>query len=164
MICDRDGTLVKDHGYTHKVADLELLDEVGIIGKLASKLDLPVVIVSNQGGIGLGLFSVTELEEFTFEFFSQSLKRGLKIDAFGYCPHHPNAKDVAFRLNCAYRKPNSESISNFLRLYHADNLKSMFIGNAESDRLAAASVNIPYFDISQVKTSNFVREFTNVVS
>jgi D-glycero-D-manno-heptose 1,7-bisphosphate phosphatase len=88
----------------------------------------------------------------------------LKIDAFGYCPHHPNAKIDTFGLNCAYRKPNSELISNFLRLYKANNLKSIFIGNTESDRLASDAVNVKYFDISQVKTSNFVRDFTNAVS
>lgn len=58
---------------------------------------LQVIVVSNQRGIALGLFSGAEVEAIHTQFQSLLEAHGARVDAFYYCPHD--------RLQCNCRKP-----------------------------------------------------------
>src|SRR5262249_27700877 len=57
VFLDRDGTLVRDVGYPHRLADYELLP--GAIDALSQLRDAGygLAIVTNQSGIGRGIFT-----------------------------------------------------------------------------------------------------------
>jgi D-glycero-D-manno-heptose 1,7-bisphosphate phosphatase len=40
---------------------------------------------------------------------------GAELDAIYYCPHHPTAAIGAYKVACAWRKPNAAIIENAAR-------------------------------------------------
>ena len=58
IFMDRDNTLTVDaKGYTWRLSDFALIDGAAASLALFHKLGLPVFVVTNQGGIGKGLYS-----------------------------------------------------------------------------------------------------------
>jgi D,D-heptose 1,7-bisphosphate phosphatase len=66
-----------------------------------------VVIVTNQAGIARGIFEETFVAEAHRHISTRLAAGGARIDAFYYCPHHPEAVIEAYRRSCDCRKPQS---------------------------------------------------------
>ncbi len=63
LFLDRDGTLIVDHEFVHKIEDLEFFP--GVIEALCSlPQSTKLIIITNQAGIGRGIF--TEQQYFSF--------------------------------------------------------------------------------------------------
>jgi len=63
IILDRDGTLVYDLGYVHKVEDFGLLPGVTEGLKRLSE-EFVFIIITNQSGIGRGIHTEAEMHKF----------------------------------------------------------------------------------------------------
>ena len=64
IILDRDGTInIDKKGYTHKVNDCELYEDVITFSQKIS-LHIKIVVVTNQSGIARNYYSISEFEEF----------------------------------------------------------------------------------------------------
>ena len=98
VFLDRDGTLVRDLGYTHRVEDYELLPGVvtGLCRLLGSGYRLAVI--TNQSGIGRGYYSEAQYAAFQAHLVSDLAGQGITIEASYVCPHHPDD-------GCECRKP-----------------------------------------------------------
>ena len=57
VIFDRDGTIIIDHGYTHKVTDLEWMNGAIELLRVLNQMGIYVVVATNQSGIGRGYYS-----------------------------------------------------------------------------------------------------------
>ena len=68
--------------------------------------------------------------------------QGAHIDAFYYCPHHPEGtvKELAVRCHC--RKPNPGMLEQAAREWPIDLDRSFLIGDKDDDMAAAAAFNI----------------------
>lgn len=64
VLLDRDGVVNRERGeHTWRVEEFELLPDVAeVLGELG-KSGIPVAIITNQSGIGLGLYTEDELEK-----------------------------------------------------------------------------------------------------
>ncbi len=60
VFLDRDGTLIRDTGYVGSPDDVELLPGAGEAVRRLNDAAVPVVIVTNQSGIGRGYFDVSD--------------------------------------------------------------------------------------------------------
>ena len=95
---DRDGTLVREVGYLADPTDLELLPGAAAALRAVRAAGHPVVVISNQSGVGRGLFPASSV------YAAMARLRGLlrphdaEPDAIYFCPHRPDA-------GCACRKP-----------------------------------------------------------
>ncbi len=58
---------------------------------------LRVIVVSNQRGVALGLYSAAQVEDIHSEFQKRLAGRGAHVDAFYFCPHD--------KKQCDCRKP-----------------------------------------------------------
>src|SRR5262249_53074802 len=56
VFLDRDGTLVRETGYLSDPGELELLPGVAAALRDLAAADLPLVVISNQAGVGRGVF------------------------------------------------------------------------------------------------------------
>jgi D-glycero-D-manno-heptose 1,7-bisphosphate phosphatase len=95
---DRDGTLVVERGYAADGAAMELLP--GVPGALRSltAAGYVLVVVSNQAGVGRGLFTLEAVFD-TMRSLRLALRRhGVELDAIYFCPHRPDE-------GCDCRKP-----------------------------------------------------------
>lgn len=95
---DRDGTLIRDTGYVSTPEEVELLAGAAEAVRLLNEAGVPVVVVTNQSGIGRGLFDLSaylSVEARVAELLSAG---GAKLSATYYCPHAPEDR-------CECRKP-----------------------------------------------------------
>lgn len=129
---DRDGTLIRDVGYGHRLADYELLP--GVVEGLASlqRIGFRFAIVTNQSGIARGVFSRADYERFHGRLLDDLAAAGIAIEATFMCPHLPDA-------SCDCRKPSPAPLHRARDLLGADLAASWVIGDHVSDLCLAAN-------------------------
>ena len=66
VFVDRDGTLIYDPGYVHKIEDLKFLP--GAIDGLKLLRDFKLFIITNQSGIGRGYYTTEDFFKFNNYF------------------------------------------------------------------------------------------------
>lgn len=95
---DRDGTLIRDTGYVGDPDDVELLPGAAEAVRRLNEAAVPVVIVTNQSGIGRGYFDEAAFRAVQARMESLLADDGARIDGTFYCPHAPDD-------DCECRKP-----------------------------------------------------------
>jgi histidinol-phosphate phosphatase family protein len=132
IFLDRDGVINKQifGGYVTEWSQFEFVD--GIKRTLAelTALRVPIIVISNQAGIGKGLLSVETLAEITRRFVSELQAEGARVDAVYYCPHVPEAR-------CSCRKPRPNLLWQASRDWRINLPQSVLVGDSESDLQAA---------------------------
>jgi histidinol-phosphate phosphatase family protein len=98
VFLDRDGTLVEDPGYVHRVEDYRLLAGVADGLRRLADAGFRLAVVTNQSGIGRGYFAHADYERFQAHLVADLAAQGVAIDASFCCPHPPDA-------GCGCRKP-----------------------------------------------------------
>jgi histidinol-phosphate phosphatase family domain/HAD-superfamily hydrolase, subfamily IIIA len=88
LFLDRDGVIVEDPGYLSRVADLIVLSGAAEIIRLANRVNVPVVEVTNQSGIGRGYYGWKEFLEIEEALRRELGRAGAFIDAAFACPYH----------------------------------------------------------------------------
>lgn len=125
VFLDRDGVLVHDLGYVHKIEDFRLIDNTIDALKLL-KDNFKFFIVTNQSGIGRGFFTLEDFEKFNNHLISTLKKNNIKIEKTYVCPHHPED-------NCDCRKPSAKFIKEAEKGFSIDLKNSWVIGDLPCD-------------------------------
>ena len=129
VFLDRDGTLVQETGYLSDPDALELLPGVGRALRNLIEADIPLVVVSNQSGVGRGMFTSADVHAVMARLRHRLRDHGVEISAIYYCPHRPEE-------GCPCRKPRTgllERAAEDLQLSLAD---SVMIGDKRIDAAA----------------------------
>jgi D-glycero-D-manno-heptose 1,7-bisphosphate phosphatase len=105
VFLDRDGTINLDHGYVFRAADFQFI--VGAREAIRKLKDAGylVIVVTNQAGIARGLYDEADLHELHRHLDRELATYGTAIDAYYYCPHHPEEGREPYLRDCACRKP-----------------------------------------------------------
>ena len=124
LFLDRDGVLIRDMDYLDDPAQVEILS--GVIEALVMARDegFQLIGLSNQSGIGRGMFSREDMEKVMIRL--EDLLTPASLDGFYYCPHEPGA-------GCACRKPAQGMLEEASRSFHWDPEKTWMIGDKSSD-------------------------------
>ena len=152
LIADRDGTLNFDCGYPHKIKDLSLLKFV--IDQIEPYSNLfEIAIVTNQSGIGRGLFTENQVKVFNHKLVNNLNKKGIVVTTICICPHKPED-------NCRCRKPKTKLIEKTLEINFKDKSQTFMIGDKRSDYLAAKLSGVKYEGVSKQmnKLKNWLNE------
>ncbi|MBK8497754.1 MAG: HAD family hydrolase [Flavobacteriales bacterium] len=134
---DRDGVINRERGeHTWRMEDFEVLP--GVIEGLSelSNAGFALVVITNQSGIGLGLYGHREVDEAHRYLHHMLLGHGLRLHDILYCPHHPSGG------RCLCRKPGSLLFERAMARHGIDPLRSVMIGDRQRDIDAAAAVGI----------------------
>jgi D-glycero-D-manno-heptose 1,7-bisphosphate phosphatase len=106
VFLDRDGTIIKDVGFLTDVSEMTLLPGSGEAIRTLNAAGYPVVVITNQSGVGRGLFDERHVDAVHDALRAAIASDGGRIEAFYYCPHHPTkSTDELYRVVCACRKP-----------------------------------------------------------
>ena len=98
IFLDRDGVINKEVNYLYKIKDFEFINGVFDACIFFQTLNYSIIIISNQSGIGRGIYSEDEYLKINKWMLNEfSLKNVSILDTF-HCPHVPNSK-------CSCRKP-----------------------------------------------------------
>ncbi len=105
VFLDRDGTIIDDVGFLGSVDAMTVLPWSAGAIRMLNEAGYPVVVVTNQSGVGRGLFDEARVKAI-HEALDRTLgEQNARVDAYYYCPHHPRAADVRYRVSCECRKP-----------------------------------------------------------
>ena len=146
IVLDRDGTLIHDAGYVHKVEELEFIPGVIEAMQLAQNHKALIYIVTNQGGIGLEKFNLDQYLIFNEAFIEKLESENISIDCVIACPHHQNSNKRIFR-DCECRKPKSEMLKLAMKLSGVNQEKVAVFGDSERDLIMAKNLEVASFSV-----------------
>lgn len=137
VFLDRDGTVNEQMGYINHIDRFILLPGVAAAIKKLNDREIPVVVVTNQSGLARGYFPESLLGEVHQKMEQQLAEGGAHVDGIYICPHHPEAKEEKFRLNCNCRKPKNGLFVDAAKDLGIDLTRSYVVGDRWSDLKAA---------------------------
>ena len=105
ILLDRDGTLIVERNYLCDPDAVELERNVLPALRALDRAGFLLVVVTNQSGIGRGLFGVAEFEAVQARLAERLAEGGVSLAAAYHCPHHPTAGRGEFLGPCPCRKP-----------------------------------------------------------
>jgi D-glycero-D-manno-heptose 1,7-bisphosphate phosphatase len=132
IFLDRDGTLIEEVNFLHRVEDLCFFDYTDEAVKLLKKHGFLVVIATNQSGIARGIYTESQMHEVHDAIQNQLTE---SIDAFYFCPHLPDE-------GCSCRKPNLGMIEQACKDFAIDLNESWMIGDKVLDVELGQNANI----------------------
>ena len=161
---DRDGVINFDKGYVHKIKDFKFRPNVVRGLKFLRNHDYYIFIVTNQAGIGKGIY--TEKQFFNLQNNIKQIlqKKDIFFDDINFCPYHPEAKIKKYRKISQLRKPGNLMIKQIKNKWNIKLNKSFMIGDQVTDKICAKRSKL-YFEyskkdfLSQVKQIN--KKFNN---
>jgi len=139
---DRDGVLNVDHGYVHRPEQLEWVAGAPESVRLLNEAGYYVLVITNQSGVARGFFDEAAVKAFHAHMQNVLAEKGAHIDAFYYCPHHPEGTVKAFAMACNCRKPRTGMLEWAAREWPIDIPRSFFIGDKDADMAAAAAFKV----------------------
>jgi D-glycero-D-manno-heptose 1,7-bisphosphate phosphatase len=134
VILDRDGVINYDSELYIKSPEEwhPIPGSMEAIARL-SAAGYAVTVVTNQAGIGRGLFDAVTLEAIHAKMYKTVGERGGRIDAVFYCPHTPEA-------GCECRKPKPGLLRRAAERFGSATTRVPVIGDSLHDLQAAKAV------------------------
>lgn len=139
---DRDGVLNHDHGYTHRIEDFQWMPGAIEAIKLFNDRGWLVIVVTNQAGIARGYYDDSAVEQLHVWMLAQLRSYGAHVDAFYYCPHHPEGTVTSLAVACECRKPEPGMLLRALNEWPIDLDHAYLIGDKSSDVEAAERAGV----------------------
>lgn len=137
LFIDRDGVINVDPmgDYIKRWEDFRF--EKGVLKALKDfiKLGLEIVIVSNQAGIGDGVYPEAALWKIHRRMLEEFKKQGIRIRSSHYCLHGKNE-------GCACRKPQIGLFKEAVKGVAYDPAQTFFIGDKATDMEAGKRFGI----------------------
>ncbi len=137
VFLDRDGTIVwHTTQFLLRPAQLRLLSGVAEAIRTLNQLGFLVIIVTNQPVVSRGLITPRGIKRLHAILLERLERRGARVDAVYFCPHHPDSKIRKWSIRCQCRKPKPGMFLKALKEFNIDPKKSFAIGDGLIDALA----------------------------
>jgi len=151
VIFDRDNTLIYDNGYTHKAKDLVFKPKILNYLKVLSDKNIFLFIVTNQAGIGKGIFTLKDFNNFQYNMKQRLLNKNIFIDDVKFCPFHPKAKINKYKKKSNFRKPGNLMIEELYKEWRFNRIASLVIGDSIADQKMALKSKINFLFAKDIK-------------
>jgi D-glycero-D-manno-heptose 1,7-bisphosphate phosphatase len=129
VFLDRDGTINEEKNYLYRVEDFELLAGAGEGIALLNQAGFRVIVVSNQSGVARGYYSEADVQILHQHLDTLLKPFGARIDAYYFCPHHPENGVGDYLRDCTCRKPMPGMLLQAAADLHINLAKSYMIGD-----------------------------------
>lgn len=139
---DRDGVLNRDDGYTHRPDQFEWLPGAREAIRFCNDTGRLAFVVTNQAGVAHGFYDEATVQALHRWMNEELARTGAHIDAFEYCPHHPEGTVADYAKVCRRRKPRPGMIEDMLKAWPVDRQASLLIGDKQTDLDAAAAAGV----------------------
>ena len=129
VFLDRDGTIIEEVGYLDRPERVELFPWTIDAVRVLNRAGLAVVLVSNQSGVARGFFTENVVDAVHERMATLLAEGGARIDAYYYCPHHPDGKVPQYAQTCDCRKPGRGLVDRAARELGIDPARSFVVGD-----------------------------------
>jgi D-glycero-D-manno-heptose 1,7-bisphosphate phosphatase len=142
LFLDRDGAVVDETEYLCRIEDIRVIPGAEKVIAAANRRSVPVIMVTNQSGIGRGYYGWTEFKSIQDAIVASLAAEGATVDAVYACAHHPEAKGVLAHPNHPARKPNPGMLLQAAADLTLDLKSSWLVGDKADDVEAAKRAGI----------------------
>ena len=133
VFLDRDGTIIEDVGYLSSLDRLSLFPWSADAVRALNRAGFAVVVVTNQSGVARKYLDEAFVQE-THRTLDELLGLGgARIDAYYYCPHHPDGKLPEYSRVCDCRKPGRALVDRACADLGIDPARSYVVGDTWRD-------------------------------
>jgi D-glycero-D-manno-heptose 1,7-bisphosphate phosphatase len=133
LFLDRDGVINSDVNYAYKIDQIVFIDGIFNLCKAAKDAGYLIIIVTNQAGIGRGLYSENDFHKLMKWMLKIFKNHSIIIDDIFYCPHHEDATILRYKKSCQNRKPAPGMILDAAKKHNILLEDSILVGNNISD-------------------------------
>ena len=137
LFLDRDGTILEDPGYLSDPDKARLFPGAAEALRRFADAGHAIVVVTNQSGVGRGLFGWKDYEQVAARVRQELGKHGVTIDVECACGHAPEEG-----ASCGWRKPAPGMIDAAARRLDLDLGASLMVGDMPSDLQAAEAAGV----------------------
>ena len=154
LFLDRDGVLNEDRGYVHRWEDFCWIPGAREAVAAFNARNWWVFVVTNQSGVGRGYYPEADVLALHARMEADLAVAGARIDAFYYCPFHPEALEDRYRHpDPPDRKPNPGMLLRAMADWPVDAARSVMVGDKAIDleagqRAGVRSLLFPGGDLS----------------
>ena len=136
VFLDRDGVLCENRAdYVKAWTEFRWIPGAWEALRILARLDLPVVLVTNQSAINRGLTTFEAVHDLHRRMGRAILEAGGRLDGVYVCPHRPEE-------GCACRKPGLLLFRQAAHDLSLDLSRSYLIGDSLSDAQAGWALNL----------------------
>lgn len=129
VFLDRDGTLIEEVGYLDRAERVLLYPYATDAIRALNRAGIRVVMVTNQSGVARGFFSEAVVADVHRHIAHLLAAGGAHIDAYYYCPHHPDGRVAEYAVHCACRKPGRALVDRAVEEFGIDPARSFAVGD-----------------------------------
>ena len=137
VFVDRDGTLNRSNGHISSPGEMELLPWAAEAVRLLNHSSFLCIVITNQPVVARGECTLEGLDEIHAKMETELGKAGAYIDAWYFCPHHPDrgfpGEIAALKKPCLCRKPGIGLIKQAADDFNISLEDSWIVGDAETD-------------------------------
>ena len=129
IFLDRDGVINRNppnKGYVRRWSEFSFLPNALNAIRDLTEDGYRIIVVTNQAGIGKGLFSEDNLKDIHARMVTEITDTGGRIDAVYYCPHHPET-------GCECRKPKPGMLIRAADEHRMELSSAYLIGDSTTD-------------------------------
>jgi D-glycero-D-manno-heptose 1,7-bisphosphate phosphatase len=158
VILDRDGTIVVDRHYLSDPAGLEFLPGAAEGLRSLHQLGFRLVVITNQSGVGRGLFSLERLQAMSTRLTQMVRESGARLERIYFCPHRPEDE-------CLCRKPRVKLLMDAAAELGFTPQHAIVIGDKVSDVEFGRNVGATTMLIGQTGEADYmVRDLSEAAS
>ena len=133
LFLDRDGTIVSYEEYLHDPLKIKINNNISSIIKACNLIKIPVIEITNQSGIGRGIYNWNDFNQTEIEIRNLLEINNAHINMLCACAFHQDAKEKYKIKDHFWRKPNSGMIEEARNIFNVNLKKSWIIGDNISD-------------------------------
>jgi D-glycero-D-manno-heptose 1,7-bisphosphate phosphatase len=133
LFLDRDGVIVVDTNYLGRVEELRMIEGSAAAIARCNALEIPVVLVTNQSGIGRGYYGWDDFHAVQAALAAALAQAGGRLDAVLACAYHEDAREPYQVAKHPWRKPNPGMILTAATRMNLDLSRSWIIGDRVDD-------------------------------
>ena len=141
VFLDRDNTLIRNDGDLGDPERVELIQGAASAVASLRGLGYRVVVVTNQGGVARGRYKEADVDAVHARLndLIAHYANGARIDAFYYCPYHPEGNLKQYRKDHPDRKPQPGMLLRAAEDLSLDLSQSWTVGDQVRDVQAGAA-------------------------
>lgn len=140
LFLDRDGTLIVERGFLSDPRGVRLTRGAAAALLRFTGRGTLLFVVTNQSGIARGKLTRREADAVNAEVARRLLARGVPVEGFLVCPHHPQGTVPEYSVACRCRKPGTLLHRRAIRRHGLDPRRCAVVGDKWDDVGAAVTL------------------------
>jgi D-glycero-D-manno-heptose 1,7-bisphosphate phosphatase len=133
LFLDRDGVINEERHYVHEIQEIVFMEGIFDVCRRFYNSGFLIIIITNQSGIGRGLYSEAHFLALTSWMHGEFLQHSISFAETFYCPFHPDASLDKYRKQSFDRKPNPGMILKAREKFELNLEQSILVGDKEDD-------------------------------